>query len=320
MSLIIGIILVIALALLFGWLAVHAGRSQRAIVRWPGIAVSGLLLTLCAFIGVTALLGFYRLRVSHDNPVPDVQVAGSPEQIARGERLANLCVQCHSSTGGLPLDGNPENIVEGIGTVSGVNLTPAGPIEDWSDGEIIRAIREGLDESGQALLIMPSEYLHNMSDADAQAIVAYLRTQPPIESQIPESQMNLLGAVVVGLGVFPTSAQPPVTSVEAPPAGPTPEYGEYLAAVSGCQQCHGEGLRGSSGGFVPAGPNLPAIVSGWSADEFVETLRTGVNPSGNSLDTETMPWQNFSAAYTDEELRALYEYIRVLPPRVEPPG
>jgi hypothetical protein len=71
-------------------------------------------------------------------------------------------------------------------------------------------------------------------------------------------------------------------------------------------------------GILLAGPNLPAIVSRWSADEFIETIRTGVNPSGNPLNPDTMPWQNFSAAYTDEELRAIYEYIRVLPSRAEP--
>ena len=35
-----------------------------------------------------------------------------------------------------------------------VNLTPAGPLKDWSDGEIFRAIRNGIDRDGQVLFAM----------------------------------------------------------------------------------------------------------------------------------------------------------------------
>jgi cytochrome c553 len=317
MSLIISLIIVIVLTAFFGWLATRAWRAQRAIVRWPGVVGAGLLATLGAFVAGVALFGFYRLNVPPARPLPSLQVDPSPEQLARGERLAYLCVGCHSSSGRLPLDGGTENFAEALGTIYASNLTPGGSLKGWSDGEISRAIREGVDQRGRVLLIMPSESFRHLSDADVQALVAYLRTQPAVDRQTPATQPNLLGAMLVGAGLF--RAQPPITApVVAPPAGSSPEYGQYLVTISGCARCHGDTLQGGNpDGFAPAGPNLLAIVSQWNADEFVETMQTGVDPFGNSINPETMRWQDYSAAFTAEELEAMYGSIRSLTPLAE---
>ena len=131
-----------------------------------------------------------------------------------------------------------------------------------------------------------------------------------IDRQVPETQVSLLGIILIGAGIFPTSAQQPLTErVEAPPAGPTPAYGGYLVEISGCRECHGPDLSGGTSQFVPVGPPLPPIVSRWSAEEFVTTIRTGVDPNGHSLNSDIMPWQDYSAAYTDAELEAIYTYL-----------
>jgi mono/diheme cytochrome c family protein len=316
MSLWISIALVIALALLFGWLARRAWRSRRGLVRWPGTIVSGLLAAICMIVAVVALLGVYTLEVPRSNPLADSNVASSPEQLARGEHLAHLCASCHSSTGRLPLDGGSENFVEGLGTLVAPNLTPAGPLKGWSDGEIIRAIREGVDRQGRALMIMPAENFRYMSDDDVQALVAYLRSQPSVERQTPENGMGLLGTALVGAGVFPTTAQPPIAApIANPPDRVEPERGRYLVNIAGCRSCHGANLTGGDPqGFTPVGPHLPAIAAAWNAQQFVQTIRTGVDPSGRAIDPLNMPWPQLSAAYSDEELRAIYVYLRTLPP------
>jgi hypothetical protein len=56
-------------------------------------------------LGGVALVGFIRIEAPRARPAPNLQANSSPEQIARGERLAHLCTTCHSSTGSLPLDG-----------------------------------------------------------------------------------------------------------------------------------------------------------------------------------------------------------------------
>jgi mono/diheme cytochrome c family protein len=307
--------LVIALAVLFGWLARRVWRAQRALVKWPGAIICWLLALVCISAGGLALLGVYRVYLPGAAPAPAVQVAGSPEQVARGERLAQLCVGCHSSAGRLPLDGSAENFLDSLGTLYAPNLTPGGPLLTWSDGEILRAIREGVHADGRSLLIMPSDQYRSMSDADVQSVVAYLRTQPAVERTTAETQLNLLGALVMGTGIFPLSAQPPRTEpVQAPPVEATAEHGEYLVAISGCGECHGDDLQGGTSQFVPVGPNLRALLAQWSEEEFVQTIRTGVDPYGNAVNPDTMPWQSFSAAYGDNELQAIYVYIRSLPP------
>jgi cytochrome c553 len=317
MSLIVSIALVIALALLFGWLAVRANRASSALVRWLGMIVSGLLAALCAFVGVVALLGIYKLEVPRPNPLANIQIARSPERLARGERLAYLCASCHSCSGKLPLDGGTENFVEGLGTLVAPNLTPSGPLKDLTDGEIVRAIREGLDQRGRALMIMPAENFRSMSDDDVQSVVAYLRTQPAVDRRTPDNELNLLGSLLVGAGVFPTTAQPPIASpIANPPTAAEREHGRYLVDISGCRSCHGANLTGGDPqGFTPVGPHLPAIAAAWSAEDFVKTIRTGVDPGGHAIDSANMPWRELSAAYSDEKLRAIYIYLRTLPPK-----
>ena len=186
-------------------------------------------------------------------------------------------------------------------------------IKDWSDGEIIRAIREGVHKSGRPLVIMPSEAFHNMSDADVQSIVAYLRSQPAVEPNTPAMKLNVLAAVFVGAGMFTTAAQAPITQpIVAPVAGATSDYGKYLVSVMNCRGCHGDNLTGGKpGGPTPVGPNLAVIVPTWSEAGFVTTLRTGADPAGHTLG-QGMPRKEISAFASDDDLRAMYAYLRGL--------
>ena len=316
MHLILSLVGIACLALLFAWLTRRAWRVRRPLLKWPGVISAGLVTLVCLLAVALPLLGLYRLHWPSATPAPDLEIAGTPEQQARGERLAYLCVQCHSSTGDLPLDGAADDITEGgLGTLYPTNLTPGGPLRDWTDGEIVRAIREGIHQSGRTLLLMPSEQYHGMSDEDVQALVVYLRGQPAIERQMPETRLNLLGAAVVGAGIFPISRQAPlIAPVVAPPSAPTADYGAYLVKLSGCSECHGAGLRGGTSQFTPIGPNLPAIMDQWDSAQFITTMRTGTDPYGHQLDPDRMPWRNYAAAFTDDELTAIDAYIRTLPP------
>jgi mono/diheme cytochrome c family protein len=277
-----------------------------------------LLTLVFALVLVLVLIGFSKLNASQSNPVANVKVAGTPDQLARGGKLAAGCAGCHSSTQHPPLDGGTANFLAGgppLGVVYGPNLTPGGELNGWSDGEIIRAIREGVDQAGRSLLIMPSAGLRNLSDSDVQAIVAYLRSQPAVKHDVPETSMTVLGALFVGAGLFQTSAQPRILQpVVAPPTGVTTDYGKYLVSFSGCDDCHGENLAGGKpGGFAPVGPNLTKIGSAWSETDFVKALRTGVKSDGKAFAPE-MPWQEFSAMYSDDELKAIFAYFKSLPP------
>jgi len=314
------LVVLLALAVLFGWLVTRAWRSSHRILRWPFMLVTGLLMLLFAFVFVVGSLGLVRANAAQSNPVSDVKVAGTPEQIARGQKLAIICEGCHSSTGQLPLDGSTESFAGPLGNLYPPNLTPAGEVKNWSDGEIIRAIREGVHKSGRPLYVMPSENFHNLSDDDVQSLVAYLRSQQPVphvpQTDTPSNGMGILGLLVVGLGGFPSSAQPPITQPVTAPAAGTAEYGQYLVNVIGCRSCHGANLGGGQAspfGGPPVGPNLTVLIPKWSEADFVKTIRTGTDPYGHTLNDQ-MPWKQISAFSTDEDLHALYLYLHGLTP------
>jgi mono/diheme cytochrome c family protein len=285
-----------------------------------GVILAGLLTLISALVTILGAVGFIKFYAPQSNPVANVQVASTSDKIARGEKLAHICEGCHSSASALPLDGSASNFAAlggpiVVGDLYPPNLTPGGPLKDWSDGEIIRAIREGVHKNGRGLLIMPSEQFHAMSDADVQSVVAYLRSQPAVQHDLPDNNLNVLGAMFIGAGVFPLSVQPPNTQpVNAPPTG-TAEYGNYLITLSACRVCHGENLAGGTpGGFTPVGPNLTTLVPKWSEADFVKTIRTGVNPSGHPLDPDQMPWKQISAGASDTELSDIYKYLHALTP------
>jgi mono/diheme cytochrome c family protein len=317
--LIVGIVLIV-LAVGFVYLFIRARSTKSAVVRWPVAIVSGLLAVLFALVGVIDLRGVYTLSAARANPVSELKANTSPDALARGEHLAYVCAGCHSTTGTLPLDGSQTSMLSnpdgsGLGDLYAPNLTPGGSLKEWSDGEIIRAIREGGAQDGHPLMIMPSTRFHVMSDADAQAVVGYLRSTPAVPRTTPPRQLNLIGTLLVGAGVFPLQAQPPITGqVTAPPAGVTADYGKYLVTISVCQSCHGEDLAGGTPGQGPVGPNLTLIVPRWTEAQFVQAIRTGKDPTGYTLRADMMPWKNFSAAYSDDELKAIYAYLHALQP------
>lgn len=311
-------LVILAVAALLGWLTWRAWHSRRGLVRWGGGLLGGLLTLVVALVaGVIGRGLLIMYSAPPHTPAPDLTVAGTPEQIARGQHLAeSLCAGCHSATGQPPLGGGV-NIGKDspvpIGDMISFNLTPGGPLKDWTDGEIQRVIRQGVDRDGKRLFAMSTLPVRNFSDADIEAVIAYLRSQPALPDPPKQGDYpNLLLAVFVGANLVP-QAPPPITgSISAPPKGPTAEYGRYVLSYNDCYQCHGATYEGGTpGGLTPVGPSL-RVVAGWTREQFITTLRTGVDPSGLELDATKMPWPTFGKM-DDDELGGVYEYLRGLP-------
>jgi len=285
-------------------------------IRLVGAVLGVLLLLIVLMVGVVYLNGQRQLSQYYDNPAPNVAVAATSEQVARGRYLVRSfadCVGCHATDPAADpplLDGNRLAELEALGTFYAPNLTPAR-LADWSDGEIVRAIREGVSKDGRGLMIMPADDFSHLSDQDVQAIVAFLRSQPAVEKETPPLQPSFLGSMLLGSGQVGATRQPPLGQVGAPPRAPTAEYGAYLASVAGCSGCHGPNLDGENiPPGPPKGPSLRAVKS-WTEAQFVQALRTGTTPQGRQLGDQ-MPWKAYRQG-TDDDLRAVYAFMGGLP-------
>lgn len=177
-----------------------AGRREPgAKRRWGRSLAAALGLALVVLAGYV----FYELPLLTLIP-PERIVAGAtagipplspeaqktPEQAAlakRGQYLFTVasCALCHTNDGrgGLKISWQP------MGTVWTRNITPDPEtgIGKWSDLEIARAIRSGLSRDGYALHWqgMTWDHASNWDEEDIRALVAYLRSIPPIRYQVP---------------------------------------------------------------------------------------------------------------------------------------
>lgn len=312
----IGLAIVLLLAVVFGYLVKRAWGSKNKVLKWVGVIGAGLLTLIFAAAFVGALVGTFRLNQNFNasNPASNVIAQATPEQLAFGEKYAKFCAGCHSGNQQLPLSGNNfgAEIPIPIGTLYAPNLTPAGDIKNWTDGEVIRAIREGVHKSGRPLIIMPAEEFKVLSDEDVQGLVAYLRSQPAVEPNTPPTNMNVIGALLVNMGVL--TNQPHIESAPKPAVAVNEEYGKYVSEIMACRACHGENLTGGTGFDGSPAPNLTEVIPQWTEEQFLTAFRTGALPGGATLDNAKMPYKEFSEFATDTDLKALYLYLHGLTP------
>jgi mono/diheme cytochrome c family protein len=303
-----------------GWLTWRAVRAQRRWVKIAGGLGAGALTLVLAAITFAGGRGIAMSYFPGAPPAPDLKVAGTPEQIARGEYLVQLsCIGCH---GAVSPDGNPSGqmpltggwdiaAAEGFGFMGSMvteNLTPGGKLATYSDGELFRVLRHSVNKDGQKLGFMEFLPYKELSDADTQAIIAYLRSLPAAQTNVPTGDnINFISALMTGAGVLPPFSFGAET-VTSPPEGVTAEYGKYVATYGECRGCHGPDATGvEASSLGPAVPNPRPLIGTLTQAQFFEMMRTGVKPDGVPF-PETMPWRN-AAAMNDDDLAALYAYL-----------
>jgi mono/diheme cytochrome c family protein len=306
----VGLILIVGL---FVWLARRALLLRNPAARWGLVVLATLPALLLALVAGLIGYGYAKLYLPRSAPGLALDTAATPDRIARGEHLARTtCVACHTTGGQLPLSGG--NDLSGdsplpVGTIVPPNLTPGGPLREWSDIEIAQAIRNGLHKDGRTLL-MPTEFLRNLSDDDVAALVTFLRSQPAVQNETSPITPSPVLALVFGAGLAELGTPPVAGPVVAPPKEPTAAYGAYVISYQDCRTCHGPDLNGSAGGLGPAAPSVRSFVNAWTLEQFIQTMRTGVDPGGHKIQAP-MPWQMIGQM-DDVELSALYHYLRGL--------
>jgi mono/diheme cytochrome c family protein len=302
------------LSVLLAWCSVRAWRSKKALLKWAG-AGSAALIAVVVFVPAVLMSAGLVQRSARTAAIPNLTVAGTPDQIARGRAIVDsFCSACHSKTG--TLTGGEDigkHFPVPVGSFISSNLTPAGSLGSWSDGQIFRAIRNGVDANGRWLVVMSITNAGKLSDDDIRAVIAYIRDQPAAGERTPEppDHISPLGLMMLGAGIFP-GGKPVLNGViQAPPKSATAQYGEYILSYQDCRECHGSDLKGGvQGQLPPVGPGLD-LIKGWSLEQFIATMRTGTDPVGHQIG-EAMPWQAVGKM-DDEELGAVYAYLIQLP-------
>ena len=308
-TIIISIIAIIVAAGLFGWLAKRAWASRKAFIKWAGLIFGGLLALVLVLVAVFSSKGLYKLYVKNVLVAPDVTVQGTPDQIARGEHLAEvLCAGCHSENGDLPLSGGKNLSADTglpLGDIYAPNLTPATDIKDWSMQDLFRVIRTGVDDQGRATAMTMVVGPHSLSDEDTLAVIAYLRQSPAVVRATPEFKPNILTALLAGAGMLPLDVPATVSVISAPPKAATVAYGKYVMTFMDCTSCHGEKLDGVVPPPYPAGPDIRNYFSDWSKDDFFNVVHAF---SVSAQPSDVMPWKDISRMDA-MELEALYLYL-----------
>ena len=295
----------------------------RKILKWTGIVLGSLIGLLVLAFAVLYIIGsvkWNKLHGQYDVPVETVTIPTDQASIVRGEHIAtiHMCQHCHMDNSGGQAVGAPAvamlsipNLTSGAGGVGGANTD-----KDW-----VRAIRHGVGQDGRGLVLMPSVVWYYLSDEDLADLIAYLRSLPPVDNEMPKSDLGPIGRVMLALGQLPPEIIPNVIVIDhygprpvAPKPGVTVEYGKYLALT--CTLCHGENLNGQivrEGGNMYVALNLTqgGEMRGWSEEDFITALRTGITPSGHQL-IDFMPWKYFGQM-TDDELKAVWMYLQSLP-------
>ncbi|HEU0053566.1 MAG TPA: cytochrome c [Longimicrobium sp.] len=294
---------------------------MRKWMKRAGIGFGTLALVLVLSAIAVYAASEARLNQEFSFAAKPLAVRPDPSMVTRGEHLATAigkCTECHGpDLGGKVFIENPA-----FGTLIAPNLTGGrgGALARYADDAMLeRAIRHGISDAGRGLLIMPSDEYYHLSDADLAALIAYLRALPPVDRELPASTVGPVARALYVAGKLPLLTPERVNHTaarEAPAAGVTVEYGKYLTTVGGCTGCHGPELAGGptgEPGKPPAANLTPRGLSGWTEQDFFNALRKGIKPGGSPIDP-FMPWQA-TAKMTDDEIRAVWMYLKTVPPR-----
>lgn len=298
-------------------------RWQKPFAGRRGV-FAGIAALCAAVVGIGAAVMPWRAIAPIARPDPSVYSAAT---IARGKQLAALgdCAVCHTgaggivNAGGLPLD-TP------FGTIYSTNITPdvETGIGAWSYPAFERAMREGIHRDGRHLYpAFPYTHFARTSDADLQALYAFLMAQTPVRAEPPKTRLafpfNLRPLLAGWNALFhqPGAFQADATKSEAW------NRGAYLVEGLGhCSACHSprnalgaENPKTYLAGGTVEGWEAPPLTSlsrapiPWNEDELYAYLRTGESRFHGVAAGPMAPVVKELAEMPDQDIRAIAVYL-----------
>jgi mono/diheme cytochrome c family protein len=290
-----------------------------------------ILLSFCAVVAI-GLAGFLAWAWRPTIPAIEPPTASSldPALIRKGAEFAAIgnCALCHTKPGGRPFAGGLP-ISTPFGTIYSTNITPdpESGIGKWSQTAFLRAMREGVDRGGHHLYpAFPYDHFTKVTDADVDAIYAFLMTRNPVRAEILPNKLPFplnFRLVIAGWkllffrsGEFrPNALQNEVWN-----------RGAYLMEGLGhCGSCHtprnllgAERQRKAVAGGEAEGWDAPALNLAspapvpWTEDAVFDYLRHGWDRLHGVAAGPMMPVVHDLASAPEEDLRAMGIYIASL--------
>lgn len=285
----------------------------KKVLKVIGIVLAGLVGLAAVLVIALYALGNARLTRKYDVQAGAIAIPTDAAALEQGRHWAvAYCAGCH----GADFSGKPLVDDASIGYIAASNLTGGGGGAggEFSDADWVRALRNGVNPEGRALIAMPSQNYYYMSDQDLGALIGYLKTVPPVDHEMDDPALSFMGKVVLATGAFGKEILPAEVIDHAGPRpaviepGVNAKYGGYLVRLGGCRDCHGSELTGGKSP-EPEAPYAPDITAKgamrtWSQETFINVVYTARE--------NDMPWGELRA-FTDPELEAVYTYLRSLP-------
>lgn len=195
--------------------AIREGKTPDGRIIWPPMPVP--IYNNMSDDDVKAIVAYLRNVKPVHNEIPESTykipqqamppAKGAPapspdDKVAYGGYIVNAlahCFECHTPMGPEGPDmskmgagGFEVELAPGM-TVRTANITPDPEtgIGNWSDDDIKKAITQAVTPDGQKLAPpMPYMFFANMTDEDLDAVVAYLRTVPPVKNVVERTDFQ----------------------------------------------------------------------------------------------------------------------------------
>jgi mono/diheme cytochrome c family protein len=274
-----------------------------------------------------------------------IEIEITESKVDRGRYLAYhvmMCADCHSERDFSKFSGPPFPGTEFVGgdvfdqsmgfpgRFISSNITPYG-IGDWTDGELFRLITTGVKRDGEPIFpVMPYHNFGQLDREDIEAVIAYLRTLEPIESNHPDSKADFPFNII--LRTIPKEAE----LTTRPNKSDRVNYGRYMFTAAACAECHTRFEKGKFTGPIGGGgrefqfpdgswirtPNLTPHETGlknMSREEFIRLFKkyedsAYVLPDVKPGEFQTlMPWVMY-AGMEENDLSSIYDYLLTLEP------
>ncbi|TVR78769.1 MAG: cytochrome C [Chitinophagaceae bacterium] len=312
---------------------------MKKLIKYSFFSIGGILAI------IIMALTYISYALPNVGAPPDIEVKITAEKVERGRYLAlhvMQCIECHAERdfnyfAGPMIEGTEaaggERFDQSMG-FPGVfispNITPYG-IGDWTDGELFRLITTGVKNNGDPIFpVMPYHNYGKLDEDDIRAVIAYLRTIEPIETNHPVSKADFPFNFI--LRTIPEKAQ----LSQRPPENNKLAYGQYMFTAAACGDCHTQFEKGSFTGPLAGGgrefglpdgsilraPNLTPHETGlkhWTKEDFVNRFKRYDSPDYrphrvNEGDFQTiMPWITYAGMKTSD-IEAIYIFLQSLEP------